>query len=162
MSAPASDQGTVSAAAEWFRGLWEYYRGYTKTAVHPIAAAALTGFGLLIFINPLFALLAIASYLFPPIVLYVLDADVGKPSSPEVSVTRADTGSSSNRNFDADSDSDDGDGGDDGDTDFDGADADADGADADADGADADADGADADADSADADADRADADTDG
>lgn len=131
MSMTAIEQGSVSATAEWLHGLWEYYRGYTQTAIHAVTAAALTAFGLLIFIDPLFAILAIASYFCPPIALYVVDADAGKPSPPpESATTRADSESNSDTDPDTDSDSDDGD------TDSDGADADAD-----ADGADADADG---------------------
>lgn len=151
----ANDQGAVSATTQWLRGLWEYYRGYTRTAVHAVATAALTGFGLLVFVNPLFAILAIASYLFPPVVLYVLDADAGKPSKPpEATTTRATSGKEPSSDSDAGSASDDGDSdfdSDDGDSDSDSddgdSDSDGDDGDSDSDGTDADADGADADAD---------------
>ncbi|WP_121742266.1 hypothetical protein [Natronorubrum halophilum] len=63
----------------WFRGLWSFYRNYTNTAVHTAAAAALTIFGILVFVDPLFAILAIVSYLFPPVVLYVL-SDESEPN----------------------------------------------------------------------------------
>ena len=54
------------------RELWRFYRHYVKTAVHTASAAALAIFGLLVFIDPLFALLAIASYVLPPVVLFVV------------------------------------------------------------------------------------------
>jgi hypothetical protein len=135
------DQGPTTAATQWIRGLWEYYRGYTDTAIHAVATAALTAFGLLVFVDPLFAILAIASYLFPPVVLYVLDVDAGtSPEPPEVAAARTTAESESNSNphtgshsgageidsdsgdGDSDSDSDDGDSdsdSDDGDTDSD-------------------------------------------
>lgn len=81
MPPTASDQGASSTTAAWLHGLWEYYRGYTRTAAHSVATAALTALGLLVFINPLFAVLAIAAYVATPVVLYVLDADIGRPSA---------------------------------------------------------------------------------
>ncbi|WP_162224428.1 hypothetical protein [Halorussus amylolyticus] len=122
----------------WVRGLWEYYREYTHTAVHAAATAALTGFGLLAFIDPLFVVIALGAYVFPPVALYSLGTDVGTRSSPaaETSV-RAESGTNADSDSDSDTDTDDGDtdsDGDDGDSDSDGKDADADGADADADG----------------------------
>ena len=58
---------TVRTTASDF---WGFYRDYTKTAMHTASAAALAIFGLLVFVDPLFALLAIASYVFPPVVLF--------------------------------------------------------------------------------------------
>ena len=117
----AIDQEPGLSAGQWLRGLWEYYRGYTQTAIHAIATAALTGFGLLIFIDPLFAILAIASYFCPPIVLYALDSDLGKPPTPlENTVSGANSGADTGSGSDTDSDRDDGD------TDSDGADSDTD------------------------------------
>ncbi|MCU4925265.1 hypothetical protein OB905_04595 [Halobacteria archaeon AArc-dxtr1] len=55
---------------ERLRGLWEFYLAYTNTGVHTAAAAALAIFGLLVFVDPLFAVVAIASYVLPPLVLY--------------------------------------------------------------------------------------------
>lgn len=108
--------------------MWAYYRSYTHSAIHTATAAALTAFGLLIFIDPLFVVLAIAAYVCPPIVLYTLDADIGTDTEPsEVaaarvgSETQADSDSNTDLDSDGDSDSDSGDG----DTDSDGADADA-------------------------------------
>ena len=162
MSMTAIDQEPGSSAGQWLRGLWEYYRGYTQTAVHAVATAALTGFGLLIFIDPLFAILAIASYFCPPVILYALDADLGKPPTPlENTVRRADSEEDTGSGFDPDSNRDDGDS-DDGDTDSDGADSDTDSDGADSD---TDSDGADSDTDSdgadSDTDSDGADSDTD-
>ncbi|WP_415381362.1 hypothetical protein [Halosimplex sp. TS25] len=131
MSLTAIESGPASA--QWLHGLWEYYREYTQTAIHAAAAAALTAFGLLVFVDPLFVVLAIASYLGPPIVLYSLDADAGKTAdSSNRTTARADSRANTESDFDTDSDSDDGD------SDADGGNGDAD---ADADGVDADADG---------------------
>ncbi|MCU4971743.1 hypothetical protein OB955_03195 [Halobacteria archaeon AArc-m2/3/4] len=60
----------------WLRGLWAYYLAYTNTAVHAATAAAFAIFGLLVFLDPLFAFLAIASYVVPPIVLYMREGGV--------------------------------------------------------------------------------------
>ncbi|WP_331235356.1 hypothetical protein [Natronorarus salvus] len=100
----------ASRTVRWLRGLWEYYRGYTKTAVHTAAGAALAVFGLLIFVDPLFAAVAIVSYVLPPVVLYVLDADVGRESSfTGPSRQRTDPGGTSIRDSDGDTDSHNGD-----------------------------------------------------
>ena len=108
----------TSRAVRWLRGLWEYYRGCTHTAVHTASAAALAVFGLLIFVDPFFAAVAIASYVLPPVVLYVLDADIGREHGSEGQNrhrTEPDVDPA------PDSDSDDGDSdSDDGDTDSDG------------------------------------------
>ena len=107
-----------STSARWLQGLWTYYRDYTQTAVHAASVAALTIFGLLVFVDPLFVVLAIASYLGPPIVLYSTGADVGDTTdSSKETTTRADVRSAVNDsdtdsdsdNGDSDSDSDDGD-----------------------------------------------------
>lgn len=122
----------ISIAVQWFHGFWEYYRRYTHSAIHAAAVAALTIFGLLIFIDPVFAVLAIASYICPPIVLYAIGADVGTDSkqpdliaasagSDKYSDSDPDIGSDSD-NGDSDSDSDDGDT----DSDTNGADTDTD------------------------------------
>lgn len=57
------------------RGFWSFYRHYTATAIHAAATAALAIFGILVFIDPWFAVLAIGSYLVPPIVLYAIGAE---------------------------------------------------------------------------------------
>ena len=139
MSLAVTEKGPISATTQWLRGLWGYYREYAQTAIHAASVAALTIFGLLIFIDQLFVVLAVASYLCPPLILYSLNADVGKPSdSSEMDTVQADSGTNLDSDSDADSDNDDGDNdsdSDDGDSDSDGGDddADADGVDADAD-----------------------------
>ncbi|WP_227380778.1 hypothetical protein [Haladaptatus halobius] len=160
---------TVATANEWFRGLWEYYWVYVRThsGIHAAATAALTGLGLLAYFNRWFIVLALASYVLPPVYLYLTtDESEDKLESKETSNQRTnpafDGGST-----DTDSDSD----GRDTDTDSDGTDTDTDSdngdTDSDSDGADSDSDsdGADSDADAdgadADADADGADADAD-
>ncbi len=139
---------SASGATRWLHGLWEYYRGYTHTAIHAASAAALTAFGLLIFVDHLFVVLALASYVCPPIILYSLGAEFGKtPSSPDESPAHADSETQPDSDSDTDSDTDDGDS--DSDSDDSDSDSDSDDGDTDSDGADADADadGADADAD---------------
>lgn len=135
----------ASGAGEWLRGFWEYYRAYTKTGVHAAATASLTALGLLIFIDPLFAWLAIASYAVPPVVLYASsgsydpnpsERDGGTDPSETVGVPTDPGGDANRPGIGA------------------GVDADADGPDFDADGPDMDADGADADADGPDRDMD--------
>lgn len=135
----------IAGPTRWLAGLWAYYRGYTRTAVHAAATAALTAFGLLIFIDPLFVILAILAYLTPPIVLYSLGTDVEPEATSAESdhgrvtpMTNADRGSEPNGE-DSDSDSD----GEDSDSDQDGGDSDSDGddGDTDSDGSDADTDG---------------------
>ncbi len=139
---------SASGATRWLRGLWEYYRGYTHTAIHAASAAALTAFGLLVVVDHLFVVLAIASYICPPIVLYSLGAEYGKtPSSPDERPAHAGSETRSNSDSDTDSDSHDGDS----DSDSDDGDSDSDSGDGDTD---SDATDADADADSVDADAD--------
>lgn len=156
MTLAATETGPVPAVTRWVRGLWGYYRGYTHSPVHTASAAALTIFGLLVFVDPLFAVLAIASYVCPPIVLYAVGADVGTDSreSNPASI-RADSASTSNDTIDRNSPGHVDDGGSDGhdgdsDSDSDDGDSDSDGIDADADDADsdADADGVDTDTDS--------------
>lgn len=131
----------ISIAIQWLHGFWEYYRRYTHSAIHAAAVAALTIFGLLIFIDPIFAVLAIASYVCPPIVLYVIGTDFGT-GSKQSDLIAASAGSDkySDGDPDIDSDSDNGDSDSDsgnGDTDSDSDDGDTD---SDTDGAGTDAD----------------------
>ena len=136
MSLTAIEKKPVSATTAWLHGFWGYYRGYTQTAVHAASAAALTAFGLLIFVDRLFVVLAVASYIGPPLVLYSAGSDIGKSDSVKVATAQADSGTTSDSDSDSDSDRNDGDSdsdSDDGDSDSDGPDADADGADDDAD-----------------------------
>jgi hypothetical protein len=148
---------------EWLRGLWVFYLAYTKTGTHAAAAAGLAIFGLLVFVDDAFAVLAIAAYVLPPVILYVR-AD-GMPGASESDGTSAETANGRNdrrserptvvtdgraghttatarrRGGDGDTDSD----GDDGDTDSDSDDGDSD---SDRDDGDTDSDGDDGDTDS--------------
>ncbi|SEH12307.1 hypothetical protein SAMN04487967_0749 [Natronorubrum sediminis] len=70
---------TIPAVQNRIRDFWLFYRRYTDTTIHTAATAALAMFGLLIFLDPWFAAVAIACYVLPPIVLYVFE-----PNSPIV------------------------------------------------------------------------------
>lgn len=158
-------------ARQWLHGLWTFYLGYTDRPVHAASAALLAIFGILVFVDPLFAILAVAAYVAPPVILYVLADDPGAragrhrsvpdrnpPAGPESGVGREPASSGGPREgaragspeTDTDSDSDgtdadsDSDGGD-GDSDSDGTDADSDGDDGDTD---SDSNGTDTDTDS--------------
>lgn len=63
---------------EWLRGLWAFYLAYTDRPIHAASAATLAICGILVFVDPLFAILAIAAYVAPPVVLYVLEDDPGE------------------------------------------------------------------------------------
>jgi hypothetical protein len=52
-------------------GFIAFFRQYAQTWVHTVSTAALTAFGLLTFVNRLFAVVAIAAYVLPPVVQYV-------------------------------------------------------------------------------------------
>ncbi|WP_126662277.1 sialidase family protein [Haloterrigena salifodinae] len=52
-------------------GFVPFYRSYTKTWIHAVATAGLTAFGTLTIVHRWFAALALASYVVPPIVLYL-------------------------------------------------------------------------------------------
>ncbi|QFU82936.1 hypothetical protein [Natronorubrum aibiense] len=67
---------------------WSFYRGYTHTAIHTAATAALAIFGILVFVDPWFAALAIGSYVLPPVILYVFEPSFAPkkgPTSPDES-----------------------------------------------------------------------------
>ncbi|WP_440770855.1 hypothetical protein [Natronorubrum sp. DTA28] len=61
---------THNASAD-ANGFVRFFRNYTKTWIHAVATAGLTAFGTLTIVHNWFAALAIASYLVPPIVLYL-------------------------------------------------------------------------------------------
>ena len=128
MSVCATEMGVAST--QWLRGLWEYYREYTHTAIHAASVAALTIFGLLVVIDPLFVVVAIASYLGPPVILYSIGTGAGTTSdSSKGTDVQADSRTNANHILDTDSDSDNGGSdsdSDDGDTDSDGTDTDTD------------------------------------
>jgi len=56
-------------------GFVAFFRDYTKTWVHAVSTAGLTAFGLLTVVNRWFVVLALAAYLVPPVVLYLLHGD---------------------------------------------------------------------------------------
>jgi hypothetical protein len=78
-----------TTATEWFRGLWRFYLAYTKTSVHAAAAAGLAIFGLLVFVDDTFAFLAIASYVLPPVILYVVADDPVAEYGPDDASTNS-------------------------------------------------------------------------
>ncbi|SEH13033.1 hypothetical protein SAMN04487967_1104 [Natronorubrum sediminis] len=52
-------------------GFIPFFRSYTKTWIHTVATAGLTAFGTLTIVHRWFAGLALASYILPPLVLYI-------------------------------------------------------------------------------------------
>jgi len=129
----------LSGAGRLSRDVWAFYRQYTQTAIHAASVAALTIFGLLVFIDPLFAGVAIAAYLGPPVVLYLLGVDGGVDTEDAVETSEHETTGSATvetepvldagRSGDTDADRDDGDtdsDSDDGDSDSDRDDGDSD------------------------------------
>lgn len=84
----------ISAVLRWLRGLWSYYLGYTKTGTHAAAAAGLAIFGILVFIDSAFALLAIAVYVLPPVILYIRTDDPSEAYEPEASTVPGSQGRS--------------------------------------------------------------------
>ncbi len=63
-----------------------FFRRYTKTWIHAVATAGLTAFGTLTFVNRGFAVVAVAIYVLPPVVLYLRGANPGiegERTSPE-------------------------------------------------------------------------------
>ena len=81
------------------RDFWRFYRRYTTTAAHTLSAAALAIFGLLVFVDPLFAILAIGAYVLPPILLFAVgwrppadDSDDAEPTGARSSEPSPDQG----------------------------------------------------------------------
>ena len=72
----------VPTASGRLRAFWSFYRRYTATAAHTAATAALAIFGLLVFVDPRFAAVAIGCYVLPPLVLYLLGREPGTPPEP--------------------------------------------------------------------------------
>ncbi|MFC3959857.1 hypothetical protein [Halovivax cerinus] len=141
---------TTSTGGGTLRDFWQFYRRYVETPIHALSVALLAIFGILVFVDSLFALLAIASYVLPPIVLFSIgwstpaerdfepderSASRARRSDPK-SAERATATTQSNpparasvEDGDTDSDSGDGDAdsdGDDGDSDSDSGDGDTD------------------------------------
>ncbi|RKD95795.1 putative sodium/potassium/calcium exchanger [Halopiger aswanensis] len=74
-------------------GFVPFFRRYTKTWVHAVATAGLTAFGTLTFVNRWFAVLALGSYVVPPVVLY-LSGGLGATRDNRPHSERADDGGS--------------------------------------------------------------------
>ncbi|SEW15041.1 WD40/YVTN/BNR-like repeat-containing protein [Natrinema salifodinae] len=55
-------------------GFVPFFRRYTKTWIHAVATAGLTAFGTLTIVHRWFVVLALASYVVPPVVLYLRQA----------------------------------------------------------------------------------------
>ncbi len=73
----------LSSVTSGFQDFWVFYRRYTDTTVHTASTAALAIFGILVFVDPWFAAVAIFCYVVPPIALYVLaDDPVPGPERP--------------------------------------------------------------------------------
>ncbi|WP_440765938.1 hypothetical protein [Natronorubrum sp. DTA7] len=73
----------ISSVTQWVRDFWVFYRRYTDTTVHTASTAALAIFGILVFVDPWFAVAAIACYVVPPVALYVVaDDPVPGPERP--------------------------------------------------------------------------------
>ncbi|SFR51442.1 hypothetical protein [Halogeometricum limi] len=72
-------------------GFAAFYRRYSQTWVHAVATAALTAFGMLTFVNKLFAVVAIAAYVLPPIVQYVRGSSGGTAETAETTETTKST-----------------------------------------------------------------------
>ncbi|ESP87433.1 WD40/YVTN/BNR-like repeat-containing protein [Candidatus Halobonum tyrrellensis] len=77
-------------------GFVAFFRRYAKTWYHTVATAALTLFGTLTFVDRLFAVVAVAAYLLPPVVLYLTDslpaADGSSAGTATSAADDADTG----------------------------------------------------------------------
>lgn len=73
-----------------------FFRRYTKTWMHAVATAGLTAFGTLTFVHRGFAVLALACYTVPPIVLYLSrrgeDASDDAPSPTEAALSEREDG----------------------------------------------------------------------
>ncbi|GAB3668687.1 hypothetical protein [Halopiger thermotolerans] len=138
---------------------WSFYRRYTETAIHTAATVALAIFGILVFLDPWFAAIAIGCYVVPPVVLYALEVDPPSfegasradrnrseetgasrdravepvASTPETGGSRTGGGSNTDTDTDTDTDSDDGDTDSDSDSDDSDTDSDSDDGDTDSD-----------------------------
>ncbi|MCU4974543.1 hypothetical protein OB955_17625 [Halobacteria archaeon AArc-m2/3/4] len=71
-------------------GFGEFFRSYTKTWIHAVATAGLTAFGTLTFVHRWFAVLALAAYVVPPIVLYARRASDDESSAQRASAPSRD------------------------------------------------------------------------
>lgn len=62
-------------------GFVPFFRGYTKTWIHAVATAGLTAFGTLAVFHRGFIALALASYVVPPVALYLWRPSAGRDGS---------------------------------------------------------------------------------
>ncbi|SDK78534.1 hypothetical protein [Natronorubrum texcoconense] len=85
---------TTHDASADANGFVRFFRNYTKTWIHAVATAGLTAFGTLTIVHRWFAALAIASYLVPPIALYLRHGRA-RPREDSASVADSSDGSSS-------------------------------------------------------------------
>ncbi|WP_251342553.1 hypothetical protein [Haloplanus halophilus] len=75
-----------------------FFERYARTWKHAVATAALTAFGTLTFLDPLFAVVALLAYVVPPLVLYARstgaeDPDADRGDDPAVDEGRSRDGS---------------------------------------------------------------------
>lgn len=71
-------------------GFVPFFRHYAQTWVHAVAAAGMTAFGTLTIVHRGFAVLALAAYVVPPIVLYLRQASTDRAES-DVTADSAET-----------------------------------------------------------------------
>ncbi|WP_266075311.1 WD40/YVTN/BNR-like repeat-containing protein [Haladaptatus caseinilyticus] len=83
------------------RGFVPFYRRYTKTWIHALATAGLTAFGMLTFAHRGFAVVAVAVYVLPPLILYFRGADVSGVESSADGTGTSDVTSNSKPNPEA-------------------------------------------------------------
>ena len=81
-------------------GFVPFFRSYTRTWIHAVATAGLTAFGTLTIVHRWFAVLAIASYVVPPVVLYFRKLRQHERAAS----TPAERGSETSADADADAD----------------------------------------------------------
>lgn len=70
-----------------------FVRRYARTWIHGLAAAVMTAFGTLTFVHRGFAVLALAAYVLPPVVLYVTGAGPPESDAPDDANDRAERAS---------------------------------------------------------------------
>lgn len=71
------------------RGFVPFFRRYTRSWIHAVATAGLTAFGTLTIVHRGFVVLALASYLVPPLALYVGRRPTEDPADAERSAGRS-------------------------------------------------------------------------
>ncbi|WP_255170249.1 WD40/YVTN/BNR-like repeat-containing protein [Natrononativus amylolyticus] len=71
-------------------GVVDFVRRYSRTWIHGVSTAGLTGFGMLTFVHRWFAALAIASYVLPPVGLYLAHGGPTTGASPNPAAESSD------------------------------------------------------------------------